>query len=122
MKRTPLSRKTPLQANGELVRSAMKKRRKKEPAGVVARRRWIASLPCLVCGRRPSEPHHVKARGMGGKRPEWFEVANLVPLCSSHHRLGPDAVERIGRARFEDAHDLDLTLEALDLESRWASR
>jgi hypothetical protein len=80
-----------------------------------ARRQWIASLPCIVCGRRPSEPHHVRARGMGGKRPPEFDAANLVPLCSDHHRLGPDAVER-GKRTFEERFGLDLAAVAQRLE------
>lgn len=48
-------------------------------------RRFVASLPCLVCGRAPSHAHHVRfaqPRAMGSKvSDEW-----TVPLCALHHR------------------------------------
>jgi DNA recombination protein Rad52 len=47
--------------------------------------RYVASQPCLVCGRSPGHAHHVRyaqPRAMGRKvSDEW-----AVPLCSSHHR------------------------------------
>ena len=46
---------------------------------------FVASLPCLVCGRTPSQAHHLRfaqARSMGSKpSDEW-----TVPLCLLHHR------------------------------------
>ncbi len=47
--------------------------------------RYVASLPCLVCGRSPGHAHHVRyaqPRAMGRKvSDEW-----TVPLCATHHR------------------------------------
>jgi len=47
--------------------------------------RFVATLPCLVCGRAPSHPHHIRfaqPRAMGAKvSDEW-----VVPLCNTHHR------------------------------------
>ena len=47
--------------------------------------RFVASLPCLVCGRTPSQAHHLRfaqLRSMGSKvSDEW-----TVPLCITHHR------------------------------------
>ncbi len=47
--------------------------------------RYVASQPCLVCGRSPAQAHHVRfaqPRAMGRKvSDEW-----TVPLCASHHR------------------------------------
>jgi hypothetical protein len=46
---------------------------------------FVASLPCLVCGRSPSHAHHLRfaqPRSMGSKvSDEW-----AVPLCVIHHR------------------------------------
>ena len=46
---------------------------------------FVASLPCLVCGRTPSQAHHLRfaqPRSMGSKvSDEW-----TVPLCLLHHR------------------------------------
>jgi len=47
--------------------------------------RFVASQPCLVCGRIPSDAHHVKfaeQRAMGRKVSDQF----TVPVCRLHHR------------------------------------
>src|SRR5262245_20530594 len=49
---------------------------------------------CLICGRKPSDPHrlrHVQPRALGRKGSDEF----AVPLCLSHHR----AVHRAGDER-----------------------
>jgi len=47
--------------------------------------RYVASQPCLVCGRQPTQAHHLtfaqpRARGLKTSD-EW-----TVPLCNLHHR------------------------------------
>lgn len=47
--------------------------------------RFIASQPCIVCGRHPSDPHHLRfaqPRALGVKVSDEF----TVPLCRGHHR------------------------------------
>ncbi|WP_439374558.1 ERF family protein [Bradyrhizobium sp. DASA03120] len=47
--------------------------------------RFVAQQPCLVCGRTPSDPHHLRfaqSRGLGQKVSDEF----TVPLCRAHHR------------------------------------
>ena len=47
--------------------------------------RFVASHPCLVCGRQPSDPHHLRfaqPRALGLKVSDEF----TVPLCREHHR------------------------------------
>jgi hypothetical protein len=47
--------------------------------------RFVASQPCLVCGRGPSDAHHLKfaeQRMMGRKVSDKF----TVPICRLHHR------------------------------------
>jgi hypothetical protein len=47
--------------------------------------RFVASQPCLVCGRTPSDPHHIKFaehRAMGRRVSDRF----TVPICRLHHR------------------------------------
>jgi hypothetical protein len=47
--------------------------------------RSVAQKACLVCGRQPSDPHHLRfaqGRGMGQKVGDDF----TVPLCRGHHR------------------------------------
>jgi DNA recombination protein Rad52 len=46
---------------------------------------FVASQPCLVCGRQPSDPHHLRfaqPRSLGMKVSDEF----TVPLCRGHHR------------------------------------
>lgn len=47
--------------------------------------RFVARQPCLVCGRQPSDAHHLRfaqSRGLGLKVSDEF----TVPLCRAHHR------------------------------------
>jgi hypothetical protein len=47
--------------------------------------RHVIRQPCLVCGRRPSDPHHLRfaqSRALGRKVSDEF----TVPLCRGHHR------------------------------------
>jgi hypothetical protein len=47
--------------------------------------RFVISQPCLVCGRGPSDAHHLKfaeQRAMGRKVSDKFSV----PICRLHHR------------------------------------
>jgi hypothetical protein len=56
--------------------------------------RYVARQACLVCGRKPSDPHHlryVQPQALGRKASDEF----AVPLCRVHHR----AVHRAGDER-----------------------
>ena len=47
--------------------------------------KFVATHPCLACGRSPSDAHHVKfaeQRAMGRKVSDEY----TVPLCRLHHR------------------------------------
>src|SRR5262249_41928950 len=47
--------------------------------------RFVASQACLVCGRHPSDPHHLRfaqPRALGMKVSDEF----TVPMCRGHHR------------------------------------
>jgi hypothetical protein len=47
--------------------------------------RFVAQQACLVCGRRPSDPHHLRFAqhpALGRKVSDEF----TVPLCRGHHR------------------------------------
>jgi hypothetical protein len=53
--------------------------------------RHVALQTCLVCGRKPCDPHHLRfmqPRALGRKVSDEF----TVPLCRTHHR----AVHRTG--------------------------
>jgi hypothetical protein len=56
--------------------------------------RFVAQKACLVCGRMPSDPHHLgfmQPRALGRKVSDEF----AVPLCRTHHR----AAHRAGDER-----------------------
>ena len=47
--------------------------------------RHVAKQPCLICGRQPSDAHHLRFtqnRALGRKVSDEF----TVPLCRGHHR------------------------------------
>jgi hypothetical protein len=47
--------------------------------------RHVAKQPCIVCGRKPSDPHHLRhmqPRALGRRTSDEF----VVPLCRVHHR------------------------------------
>jgi ERF superfamily len=57
--------------------------------------RYVTQQACLVCGRKPSDPHHLsftQPRALGRKVSDEF----AVPLCRGHHRA-------VHRARDERA-------------------
>jgi ERF superfamily protein len=47
--------------------------------------KYVAKQPCLICGRRPADAHHLRfaqSRALGRKVSDEF----TVPLCRGHHR------------------------------------
>ena len=69
--------------------------------------RFVASQPCLVCGRQPSDPHHLQfaqPRALGLKVSDEF----TVPLCRGHHR-------QLHQAGNEVAWWEDLDINALEI-------
>ena len=56
--------------------------------------RFVMQQSCLVCGRTPSDPHHLRfmqPRALGRKVSDEF----VAPLCRTHHR----EVHRVGDER-----------------------
>jgi hypothetical protein len=56
--------------------------------------RYVMQQACLICGRKPSDPHHLRymqPRALGRKASDEF----AVPLCRVHHR----AAHRAGDER-----------------------
>lgn len=86
MKRTPLTRKTPLRRTGSLKRSAFKRKAAKpNPAGSdPIHLAIIRALACARCGKAgPNEAHHPRDfTGMGRKAPD----RDAFPLCGRCHR------------------------------------
>ena len=69
--------------------------------------RFVATQACLICGRQPSDPHHLRfaqPRALGLKVSDEF----TVPLCRGHHRQ----VHHTGN---EAAFWEDLDINALEI-------
>jgi Rad52/22 family double-strand break repair protein len=67
--------------------------------------KFVAAQPCLLCGRNPSDPHHLRfaqARAQGLKVSDEF----TVPLCRTHHR-------QLHQAGNEAAWWQDMEIDAL---------
>ncbi len=89
--------------------------------------RFVAKQPCLVCGRRPSDAHHLRFaqhRALGRKVSDEF----TVPLCRGHHRevhrCGDEAAWWIkagidptvtARALWLESHPLPTASDKMDL-------
>jgi hypothetical protein len=94
--------------------------------------KFVAKQPCLVCGRRPSDAHHLRFaqhRALGRKVSDEF----TVPLCRGHHlevhRCGDEAAwwMKVGidptvlaRALWLETHPLPLASGKTDLEGTTA--
>ena len=72
-------RRGPVVDKGVLALPALRRIRDREHVKLVAKQ------PCLVCGRRPADAHHLRfaqAPALGRKVSDEF----TVPLCRGHHR------------------------------------
>ena len=73
--------------------------------------RFVASQPCLICGRSPAHAHHVRyaqSRGLSLKVSDEF----TVPLCAIHHHN----IHTTGKEReWWQEHDIDPLKVAADL-------
>jgi len=74
---------------------------------------FVSSQPCLLCGRRPSDAHHLRfaqPRALGRRVSDEY----TVPLCRTHHR----GLHRRGdEAAWWESINVDPVAVALDL---WA--
>jgi hypothetical protein len=76
--------------------------------------RFVSAQPCLICGRRPSDAHHLRfaqPRALGRRVSDEY----AVPLCRSHHR----ALHRCGdEAAWWESNKLDPVAVARELWQR----
>ena len=68
----------------------------------------VAQMPCLVCGARPVQVHHVTSGIHGGRIAR--SQRRVTPLCFAHHKVegGPDSVESLSHGGFYARHGIDL--------------
>jgi hypothetical protein len=76
--------------------------------------RFVSAQPCLICGRRPTDAHHLRfaqARALGRRVSDEY----AVPLCRSHHR----ALHRHGdEVAWWEANKVDPVVVARELWER----
>ena len=73
--------------------------------------RYVAQQPCLVCGRQPSDAHHLRfaqSRALARKVSDEF----TVPLCRGHHR---EVHRRGDEAKWWSQFRIDPTVTARSL-------
>lgn len=114
-RRTPLRRGKRLRSGRPLRRKA---RLRKVNAERIASRREVEfgpqadlcrTLPCCACGERaPSDPHHVRSRGAGGKD------SDCAPLCRECH----GHLHQVGIRAFEESRGIDLAEIAREIGAR----
>ena len=49
-------------------------------------------IPCLMCGQRAVDIHHIERRGMGGSKTK-DKIENLAELCRHCHLLAEESKE-----------------------------
>jgi hypothetical protein len=79
--------------------------------------KFVASQACLICGRQPSDPHHltfVQPRALGRK----VSDEHVVPLCRTHHR---DVHRCSNEAQWWATYQLDPLIVASALWTRTRS-
>jgi hypothetical protein len=90
--------------------------------------KFVAKQPCLICGRSPSDAHHLRFaqhRALGRKVSDEF----TVPLCRGHHREAHRCGDEAGwwkktgidpsvpaRALWLETHPLPAAADKTDLE------
>jgi len=82
---TETSQKTSTVAKQQSRRGAVHALRKTVRLRDKEHRKFVSRQPCLVCGRAPSDAHHltfVQPRALGHRVSDEF----TVPVCRTHHR------------------------------------
>ena len=68
---------------------------------------FIATLPCILCGKPgPSDPHHTASGGMGITGSDY----SAIPVCREHHT---EIHNTGGKASFCEAEVLEQAIERL---------
>ncbi len=85
----PFFGSTDASAPSPIVLPGQARRRRLAPKAIRLRDKehckFVTTQPCVVCGRRPSEAHHIRfaqPRALSGKVSDEY----TVPVCRLHHR------------------------------------
>nr|WP_245210213.1 DUF968 domain-containing protein [Serratia fonticola] len=72
---------------------------------------WVKSQPCVCCGARADDPHHIIGHGQGGMGTKAHDLLT-IPLCRQHH---DDLHRNMSRWEAEHGSQVDLWYEFFDL-------
>ena len=75
---------------------------------------FIREQPCVVSGKRPADPHHTRAGGVGTKCSDHLTVPLYRELHSECHQ--------IGHKTFQKKHGIDFIECQLDLMRKYYER
>ena len=78
--------------------------------------RYVAQQACLLCGRKPSDPHHLgftQPRALGRKVSDEF----VVPLCRGHHRAVHRSRDERAWWRRAGIDPIKIALQALERDA-----
>ena len=64
----------------------------------------VATMPCVACGRKPVEVHHVVSDGFSRLSKDHRRV---LPVCSVCHRTGREAIHAIGHGPWNELNGID---------------
>jgi len=99
------------------TRRAQTAQPRKGPPRDEAYKAWIRTLPCLGCNAegRSEAAHTGSDGGMSMKASDY----SCVPLCANCHTVSAAAYHRIGKAAFEERHQLEFAVEVRQLNAKW---
>lgn len=72
---------------------------------------WVKSQPCVCCGARADDPHHIIGHGQGGMGTKAHDLLT-IPLCRQHH---DDLHRDMSRWEIEHGSQVYLWYEFFDL-------
>lgn len=72
---------------------------------------WVKSQPCVCCGARADDPHHIIGHGQGGMGTKAHDLLT-IPLCRQHH---DDLHRDMSRWEAEHGSQVVLWYEFFDL-------
>jgi hypothetical protein len=79
--------------------------------------KWIRTLPCVVCGRTPSEAAHT---GTDGGQSLKSSDSSCIPLCTNCHTMCATSYHNLGRNEFERVHGVNTGQIVSELNVEWS--
>jgi len=71
---------------------------------------WVKSQPCVCCGARADDPHHIIGHGQGGMGTKAHDLLT-IPLCRQHH---DDLHRDMSRWEAEHGNQIDFWFKFID--------